>query len=245
VGGFGVPGQPPYPGGPGWTAPGGAGPQGGGNSKKKNLIITAVAVLVLVVVVAVVLVVALGGDDTSTASGGSSSSTSAAPSTSSSASSGGFSSAPSGSADAAGFIGQLPADFTDCAGEQLAGDGDVAAASCGAALTQPGPAEAEFYRYPDATTLASTFQSHLTDEGLTEFVDGSTCSTGTGYGPWTYTDGTPGGQVGCQITGDGHVLVAWTDDEFLTEGVVQAPGTTQAEVSALYDWWTANSEYQG
>jgi hypothetical protein len=241
VGGFGVPGGPPYPGGPGWTPPGGAGPQGGGNSKKKNLIITAVAVLALVVVVAVVLVVALGGDATSTASRGSSSPTS----TSSSASSGGFSSSPPGSADPAGFIGQLPADFTDCADEQLAGDGDVAAATCGAAQNQPGPAQAGFNLYPDLDTLHSVFQSEVEGQGLTEFADGGDCSTGTGYGEWTYSTGATGGRVACQITGDGNVLVAWTDDGFLTEGIVMAPGNTQAEVSTLYDWWTANSEYRG
>jgi hypothetical protein len=50
---------------------------------------------------------------------------------------------------------------------------------------------------------------------------------------WTCTGGEQGGQV------------AWTDDQHLTEGVVRAPGATQAERSALYDWWTADSEYQG
>jgi hypothetical protein len=202
------------------------------------VIITAVAALALIVVIAVVLVISLGGDDTSTTASGSSES-------SSSSSSGGFSSSPSGSADTAGFIAQLPVDFTDCTETRPEGDGDLAAASCGAAQNQPGPAEAKFFLYPDPATLASVFQADVTDGALAEFVDGTTCSTGIGYGPWRYADGTPGGQVACQLTDDGHVLVAWTDEEFLTEGVVRAPGSTQAEVSALYDWWTANSEYQG
>jgi hypothetical protein len=243
-----VPGQPPYPGGPGgpggpgWSGPGGVGPQGGGNSKKKNLIITVVAALVLVVVIAVVLIVTLGtNDDSPTASGGSSSSRSP-----SGSSSGGFSSTPSGSAEPADLIAQLPGDFTDCAEEQLAGDGDVAAASCGAASTQPGPSQAGFNRYPDLSTLDSVFQAEVAGQGLTEFVDGADCSTTTGYGEWTYsTTGITGGKVACQITDDGNVLIAWTDDDFLTEGIVVAPGTTQAEVSALYEWWMANSEYRG
>ena len=214
--------------------------------------ITAVAALVLLVVVAVVLVVTLGGDDedTTASDGTSPASSSAAPSASTSAespstsASGGFSSAPSGGGDPADFVATQPTDFVDCAEDELAGDGDVAAASCGAARTQPGPQEAKFYLYPDVATLDTVFQTDVSDEGLTEFADTGDCTTGVGYGPWTYTDGTPGGQVACQITADGHVLLAWTDEEYLTEGVVRAPGTTQAEVSALYDWWTSNSDYQ-
>ena len=43
----------------------------------------------------------------------------------------------------------------------------------------------------------------------------------------------------------GTVRIAWTDDEFLTEGIVVAPGSTQDDVAALYDWWRQNSAYQG
>jgi len=89
------------------------------------------------------------------------------------------------------------------------------------------------------------FASDVSDEGLTEFAGDADCSTGTGYGTWTYADGTPGGQVACQITDDGHIVVAWTDDEFLTEGAVRSPGSTQDEVGALYEWWTEHSDYQG
>jgi hypothetical protein len=254
VGGFGVPGQPPHgagpvgPGGPGW---GGPGTQGrGGTDKKKNLIITALAALVLVVV-AVVLVIALGGNDngTSTASGGSSASTSdssvssSSPSSGSSSSGGSSSSPTGGTADSAAFLAQLPVDFTDCAADQPAGDGDVAAAACGAAQSQPGPSEAAFYLYPDVATLDGVFQSDVTSEGLTEWTGDADCSTSTGFGEWT-TNGVTGGQVACAITAEGYVVIAWTDNEFLTEGVVRAPGTTQAEVTSLYDWWTANSFYQ-
>ncbi|PZA19147.1 hypothetical protein DMO24_22285 [Modestobacter versicolor] len=210
----------------------------------------------LIVVAAVVLAVSLGGDDdeSNTADGGTTTTTSSSPtesttSSSSSSSSGGFSSAPpTGEADAAGFLAQLPADFVDCAPKELAGDGDLAAASCGPAQTQPGPSEAMFYLYPDVATLDQVFLNDVTTEGLTEFPSTGEidCSTATGYGPWTYTDGTPGGQVACQILAEGYVVIAWTDDDFLTEGLIRAPGTTQADVSALYEWWTsANSEYQG
>jgi hypothetical protein len=221
------------------------------------VVIGLVSGLVLLIVVAVVLALTLGGGDDDTVTAGSSSSTSSAPSTTASSSpgpspgtaapapSGGFTAAPSGGADVAGFVAQLPVDFDDCADAPLAGDGDVAAAACGAALTQPGPEAAAFHLYPDQDTLDSVFSSDVTEEGLAEFAVEDDCSTGTGYGEWTWSGGQRGGQVACQIATDGYVVVAWTDDQYLTEGVVRAPGTTQTEVSALYDWWTANSEYQG
>jgi hypothetical protein len=232
------------PGGPGRGGPVGTGAPGGGDGRKKNVVTTLVAALAVVIVVAVVLIVTPGGDDSpgSTASGADAST---APSTSSgSSSSGGFSSAPSGTTDPAAFVAQLPSDFTDCTATAPAGDGDLVAASCGSATTHPGPAEAEFYLYPDLSTLDSTFQTDVTAESLTDFPPDANCSTGTGTGEWKYTDGSPGGQFACWIT-DAHVLVAWTDNAFLTEGVVRAPGTTQGELSALYDWWTQHSRYQG
>jgi hypothetical protein len=216
-------------------------------------VITVVAGLAVVVVVALLLFVTLGGDDAPVSPAAGTPLTSAAPSSSAGSSSAGSSSdsspsggfsQPPGTIDPAAFVAQLPADLTDCAADQPAGDGDVAAASCGAATTQPGPTGGSFFLYPDQSTLDAVFQSDVTDQGLTEFAADADCGTGTGYGQWAYADYTPGGQVACQLTDDGHVVIVWTDDEFLTEGAVRAPGTTQAEVSALYDWWTANSEFQ-
>ncbi len=39
------------------------------------------------------------------------------------------------------------------------------------------------------------------------------------------------------------MFILWTDDEYLTEGIVRLPGSTQAEVATLYDWWLTNSNY--
>ena len=252
MGGFGVPGQPPYPGGPSgseghWGTPPGGPPAGGGT---RNVVLGLIAALVVLIVAGVALMVGLGDgneDPATTAGGDPGSTTSSAPfpSSPSSSAGGGFSSAPTGEVDPADFVALLPADFTDCTETEPAGDGDLASAVCGASATQPGPAEARFYLYPDVATLDSVFQSDVSDEGLAEFGSTDDCTTGTGYGEWTYSDGTPGGQVACHITDDGHVLLAWTDDEYLTEGAVRAPGSTQDDVSALYEWWTENSDYQG
>jgi hypothetical protein len=142
------------------------------------------------------------------------------------------------------FLATLPESFTDCAEAPLAADGDLLAAGCGAATSPPGPTAARFYRYADVATLDSVFTEDVTGSGLTEFADDQDCSTGLGYGGWN-VDGVIGGMYGCAILDDGTVSIAWTDDEFLTEGIVVAPGTTQDDVAALYDWWRQNSAYQG
>jgi hypothetical protein len=194
---------------------------------ERSLLIAGTAGLVTVIAVAVLLVVVLGGGDDQPAvreAGGGSSS-----------------GAPS-SADTDAFLARLPADLTDCAEVPLAGDGDLLAAECGAAATQPGPSGARFYLYPDRETLDGVFSSDVASTGLTEFGDGQDCSTDMGYGSWG--SGAAGGLVACTVV-DGTVNIAWTDDEFLTEGVVSAPGTTQADVATLYAWWTENSFYEG
>ena len=93
-------------------------------------------------------------------------------------------------------------------------------------------------------TLDSVFTEDVTGSGLTQFADDQDCSTGLGYGGWN-VDGVVGGMYGCAVLDDGTVSIAWTDDEFLTEGIVVAPGTTQDDVATLYDWWRQNSAYQG
>jgi hypothetical protein len=219
--GSGVPGQQPYPGGPGWGAPGAADVHGG-SDRKRNLIVTAVAALVLIVVVAVVLVLTLHGRDDGGTTAGS------------------VSPSPSGTA---GLLAHLPADLTDCADAPLSGNGELAAASCGSATTQPGPTEAGFFGYPDLDTLNFVFQSDVAERGISEWSGDDDCATSVGYGEWV-TGEVTGGQVACAITSDGFVVIAWTDEEYLAQGVVSAPGTTQSDVSSLYDWWTANSFFQ-
>jgi hypothetical protein len=224
VSGTGMPGQPPHAGGPSgpggpWGRPPGGPPAGGpvAGGGNRNLVTGLIAALVVLIVAGVALIVGLGDDAPLTAA----------------------------TSDPTDFVALLPADFTDCAEAEPAGDGDLAAARCGASSTRPGPAEARFHLYPDVDTLDSAFEADLSAEDLTEFGPTDDCTTGTGYAEWTYTDGTPGGQVACTLTDDGHALLAWTDDEYLTGGAVRAPGTTQDDVRALYDWWAEHSDYQG
>ena len=235
-----APGQQPPPGyWPGQPAPGPYGPSGahgvppvapGGMSTTKIVLITVGGVLALVGVVAVLLVVALRGDDAAVAAPATSVPTASAPATAMALDD---------------LVAALPVDLTGCVAGETARDGDLAAATCGPADTQPGPAEADFHLYPDVDTLDGVLLADADDLGLAELPVDVDCTTDMGYGEWTYATGETGGLLACGLTGDGRAVVAWTDDEFLVEGTLLAPGTTQADVGALFDWWTEHSDYTG
>jgi hypothetical protein len=40
------------------------------------------------------------------------------------------------------------------------------------------------------------------------------------------------------------VGIIWADGNVLVEGIVAAPGSSQAHLAARYEWWTTNSGYQ-
>jgi hypothetical protein len=260
------PGQPgQWPGQPGqW--PGQPGPHGGpptggyseaptGMSTTRIVLITLGAVLAAVGLAVVLLLVVVRDDDRPVAAPAASAPSSAAPSSAAPSSaapsrSAASSSAPSSASATAvtpeDLVGVLPVDLADCAAGETAGDGDLAAATCGQADTQPGPAEANFHLYPDVDTLDDVFLGDADDLGLAELPVDVDCSTEMGYGEWTYAvTGETGGLLACGLTDDGRAVVAWTDDEFLIEGALLAPGTTQEDVSALFDWWTEHSDYTG
>jgi hypothetical protein len=232
-------GGPPvgYGGVPGAGAP--HGPGGGGN--KRTLIISAVAGLVLVAALAVVLAFTLGGSDEPALRADPTTSVvespeSVRPTTPSAAE------AQDASSASQLLLESLPADFPDCADSEPVGDGDVAAASCGATTTQPGPQAASFYLYEDQGTLDSVFAADIAEEGIGPMAEGADCTTAQGVTDWQ-VNGLTGGQVACAIL-EAEVVLGWTDNDHLIEGVVRAPGSTQADLAALTEWWRTNSDYQ-
>jgi hypothetical protein len=139
------------------------------------------------------------------------------------------------------LLAMVPVDFTDCVPAEPAGDGDVAAVTCGPSTTQPGAQDAAFYLYEDTATLDAVFADEAA--GVGPMPEGQDCSTAEGVTTWN-VEGVEGGEIGCVITEDG-VLLAWTDREFGIEGIVTAPGTTQEDLAALAEWWATNSDFQG
>ena len=228
---YGQPGPYGPPGGPGGSG------QGGG---RRGLVIGLVAAVVLVVALGAVLLFTLRDDPAPAASASSATSSSASTSRSSPSSS---SAAPSSSAPAArdrDFVATLPTDLTGCQPIDLHGDGDVAAARCGPALTQPGPQEAQFHLYEDVATLDEVFVRDVESRGIAAFPGDPDCATGQGSGEWSSSSST--GRFACALI-DGRPWLYWTDHVALTEGILIGPGSTQADLGTLYDWWTTNSDY--
>jgi hypothetical protein len=245
-----------HPGGPYGSGPGGAYPQqgpGGGwgappprGRSNRGLLIALVVGLVLLAGIAVALVVAFtreGGETVSTgATDTSSEAPSSSPSPSPSTSEPTPSPSPSGSTDRTEeLLATVPVDFSDCEPTEPAGDGDVAAVTCGPSTTRPGPQTAAFYLYEDAETLDRVFAEAAAD--VDPMPEGEDCSTAQGVTTWE-VGGVEGGEIGCIITESG-LLLAWSDRAFGIEGIVTGPGSTQEELAALADWWTTNSDFQG
>ncbi|MGY1794211.1 hypothetical protein ACI796_09530 [Geodermatophilus sp. SYSU D00525] len=87
------------------------------------------------------------------------------------------------------------------------------------------------------------FTNDASGQGLSQLPEGQDCSATTGIGSWG--GGTNSGLVACAIdTENNAVVITWTDDAALVEGIVGAPGGTQADLAALYAWWQANSDYR-
>ncbi|MGY1735115.1 hypothetical protein [Geodermatophilus sp. SYSU D00684] len=206
--------------------------------------------LIVLVVAAVALFFVLRDDDpapaagaTTTATGSSEAGTSSRPSSSAPSSSTSAPPTTGGAGPGGDLLAILPVDFPDCAEAALAGDGDVAHASCGPSTTQPGPQQAEFFQYPDKATMDSVFTNDASGQGLAQLPEGQDCTATTGIGSWG--GGSNSGLVACAIdTGNNAVVITWTDDAALVEGIVGAPGATQADLAALYTWWQANSDYR-
>jgi hypothetical protein len=247
------PGGPggPYPPGPGGEyPPHGAGPGYGapppGRRSNRGLLIALVVGLVLLACIAVALVIAFTREGGETVSTGATDTSSAAPSSSPSPSPSTSEPAPSPSPSGSTartdeLLATVPVDFPDCEPTEPAGDGDVAAVTCGPSTTRPGPQTAAFYLYEDAETLDRVFAEAAAD--VDPMPEGEDCSTAQGVTTWE-VGGVEGGEIGCIITESG-LLLAWSDRAFGIEGIVTAPGSTQEELAALAAWWTTNSDFQG
>ncbi len=247
----GGPGGPYPPQGPpgayGYGGPPGGPPPGAGRSRR-GLVIALIVGLVVLAGIVVALIIAFTRDGGDTVSADPSTSSSEAPTSESEPSpTESTSSAPPSPTESSSdltdqLLAAVPVDFTDCAGADLVGDGDVAAVDCGASTTQPGPTAASFYLYEDTETLDGVFAQDAAQ--IPAMPEGEDCATAEGVTVWT-PEGSDdeGGEVACAIVEDG-LLIAWTDREFGIEGVVTAPGSTQEELSALADWWRLNSDFQ-
>ncbi len=84
------------------------------------------------------------------------------------------------------------------------------------------------------------FRRDIEARGITAFPGEPDCATSQGFADWSGNGSS--GQLACALI-NGVPWLYWTDDVALTEGIVVGAGSTQADLGALYDWWTRNSDY--
>jgi hypothetical protein len=135
----------------------------------------------------------------------------------------------------------LPGDVdpASCSPMALAADGDVAAMTCGPALTQPGPLATQFNLYPDAATVDEAFFGDVGQLSVTQLAQdqGQTCPDFLGYGD--YNNGTEvRGRVACWVGQDNAAYLMWTENEYAAEALVSIPGGGGDGVRTLWAWWT-------
>lgn len=230
---------PPPPGGPGYPPPAGAGFYGAPGPAPEQrsrapLYLLAGSVLIAVLVLGGVLVFGRDG-----AGGGPTPTPSAGPSTTDPAPS--SSTEPTPQTAEEQLLAALPGDFDggSCSSAQLAGDGDIAALTCGQAFTQPGPTSAQFNLYP-AGVVDGVFLDDVAEIGLPPHAVGQVCPDFFGYSGYT-NNGEVRGRAACFIGPDNGSYLLWTDDEYGTEGVVTIANGGGAGVYVLWNWWTDSS----
>ena len=132
-----------------------------------------------------------------------------------------------------------------CRTQNAAGDGDLAALDCGAAVDPNGPTDSAFYLYPDADTLDGVFLDDVERVGLSQ-LSGENCPEAQGHQVYTDANGDQAGRIACYVReADNASVLLWTQDEFAAEGfVVLANGGVEGLVT-LIDWWRvpANSDF--
>jgi serine/threonine-protein kinase len=248
--GFG-PGRPGGPNGPG-TSGGyiGHGSSPSGARRKPNrLPIVLGAVAVLVVLAVVLVVVLVGGSDDG---GGEAGPTTSGPVTTTSSSS---SSTPpeDGPEDDLRAILPTAYDGDACETRSPAGDGDLAAISCGPSLTQPGPEVSNFYLYEDGDAAEEVFRNDLVEGGegglaLPEVASLGDVPLQQGWHSYTTGEGgtATGGFVAVFVSAsDQDTVLYWTQEDVGAVGVVSLESGGEAGIAVLWDWWTTaeNSDF--
>jgi serine/threonine-protein kinase len=246
TGGYGPPSHPGPP-----SQPGGYGPpshpgppsQPGGHRSRPRRnpvpIIIGATLVVVVLMVVVGVLASRGGEDpvTPQASGTSEavtspSSTTPAPTT------------VEETDPAADLMALLPGGFAAdaCKVAEPAGDGDLAALTCDAATTQPGPDKASFYLYPDASSLREVFLSDVQGQALTEYpLAGPRCPDAQGYGSYDVDDAVAG-QIACYVTDENTAILLWTQEDVGAEGFLLIHDGGPEALVTLYEWWQDPAE---
>ncbi|MBM7808179.1 serine/threonine-protein kinase [Geodermatophilus bullaregiensis] len=262
---YGPPSGPgPVP-GTGYPPPGGASPSGQRRPNRLPLVLAGIAALLVLVVVAVVALTTGGDDPVDTtagggtsqggASGGTDTDTGTDTGTSGGTGTGtdtsGGTGTPGGGATGGAqddpaaeqqLLSILPGDFdpATCSTETPAGDGDLAAVSCGGSGLQPGPQGASFYLYEDAASVDAVFLADMARIGVPALPAAVPCPDAQGYGYYTIGQ-QRAGRIACYVDEDDDAYLVWTQDEYAAEAVVAIPDAGQQGLVDLLAWWEERS----
>jgi hypothetical protein len=253
TGGYGPPSNPAMPvyGTPGGPPPfgpqiGGASPSGGGGRSNKLPIIIGIAVLLVAILVVVIVLVSNngggGGGDQPTAT-----QTTQPPTTQTTTTTTTTTTTEATDAEAQ-LIAIIPGGWNrnNCRHQEAAGDGDIAAVDCGAALASPnGPTDSAFYLYPDADTLDGVFLDDTERFELSELPSDVHCPDQQGFEGYT-SNGEHAGRLGCYVRAEDNAsVIFWTQDNYSAEAYVVIENGGEAGLQTLIDWWRdpSNSDF--
>lgn len=219
--------------------------------------LAAAVVAVLVVAIAVIIIVVLNtGEDPATSADPTTTST-ASPLPTEELPAGGILDGAGGSgseeqagpaepADESALRELIPLDFTanSCTSTgRPAGDGSLAALTCGASITSPGANASDFFLYDTAEDLDAAFRAYVQERSLDELPssDAAECGEEEGFGE--YTQGGPVlGALACFIDSENTAYLVWTNNELRVFAITSAASGDAAGLRTLYDWWVARGQ---
>jgi serine/threonine-protein kinase len=143
----------------------------------------------------------------------------------------------------------LPTGFdqASCAAQVPPGPGNLAALTCGPALSQPGPVSARFTLVGPGSA-DDAFMSDVTAFSIRPLDQnsGEQCPDSRGYGDYN-DNGELTGRVACWVGQDNASYVMWSEDAFDAEALVTIPNGGDQGVYTLWSWWldSSNSAFHG
>jgi hypothetical protein len=123
--------------------------------------------------------------------------------------------------------------LSNCA-PQVTSGGVLAQIACNQNTDANGPAGAQYFLFPNADALASTFKSSIHQDG----INLTNCGDNQSPASWSQ-QGSTVGQVACATVSQqgGVAQIMWTTD---AKNVMSFVRASNSDVPTLYKWWLTN-----
>ncbi|MBW0013896.1 serine/threonine protein kinase [Mycobacterium sp.] len=122
--------------------------------------------------------------------------------------------------------------LSNCAPQPLSSD-VIAQVACNQNPDPNGPAGAQYFLFPNADAMASTFKRSIQQDGI------KLTNCGESQSPASWSQGNAAGQVACATVQQqgGVAQIIWTTDAKHVMSFIRA---SNGDVQALYKWWLTN-----